>query len=175
MEITINELLRLKNEVDHNIRLYLRGDKIVHGKKVYDDGREEVVEGVKSDDFLTKYNKAYDVSEHLHSVLNYHNHIADVGDIVRKKKNVDSKINFLTTNIIPQTTKRKMRSTVYDAGRNVVADEYTHVPFLSKDDVRASIKELKKQSRELQSKLDKINASLVTVNYTHEEIEELFV
>lgn len=179
MEITVNEALKLKNEISTYVRkmssVMQRGVSFgdVH---VFVDGEDQT-----SDGYELKFTEAYDAfhsllsySENINSVLATFNVENNISDLVRRKQNIVLLINMLE-NAQQHSEPWKKKSTENVAGVGKVTKEESFEPDMSQEQINSKISQLNEELRHIDSTIFDRNVTKVRLNFNYDDLEATLV
>lgn len=172
MKITVSEGLRLKNEVKQliNTLTYEVRQQPIGLNYENDILTSNEEDKNKFSDSFSRLEKLLNISLEINSKLANYNRVTGIDDKVRKMQNIKLLGDVFKT-ILPKTKPSKT-NTFHNVGneRKQVTIEYK--PILTGKEVKEKEGELKKQYRELQNEIEKLNAGEIEVSFTYEDIEQ---
>lgn len=176
MELTVNEALSLKNEVQELVNdLFHRlnmSSSIGYGE-TYEIN--QLVEGYSSEErFSSVYSMlstALEFSLELNNVISTFNIDAGISGKVRQINNNEKRIGVLRKALSYSNPKETSRWQMVENKNTLVKVEYR--PYEDVDDLKAKIKVLLEENRELQSEIYTLNGETVEVSFDYSDIEEL--
>jgi hypothetical protein len=172
MKITVSEGLRLKNEIKQLITSLTYEVRQQPVGLNYENGvltsNEE--DKNKFSDSFSRLEKLLNISLEINSKLSNYNRETGIDDKVRKMHNIKLLSDVFKT-LLPKTKPSKT-NTFHNVGneRKQVTVEYQ--PLLTGKEVKEKESQLKKQYRELQNEIEKLNAGEIEVSFTYEDIEQ---
>ena len=177
MEITLTELMRIKKELNNTIAQFKNQISFKRrlGVTTEDGVCVDTSPEVNTIEQLSKLKAQMGMLCNISAIIDNINYKNNINDLIRYKSNLEYERNFLNTymELFSHRTTQK-RVTGDTAGTIRIATvEYT--PFITKKEAKERVKNLKTQLREIQSKIDKVNSTVVHVDFTHEGIDELLL
>ncbi len=172
MKLTVTEAMRLKNEISQEIgRLQYTRRGVSYGTSTENDIRVDDESLTTIVEHMERSNKLLVISAEINNVLDKFNKNNDISLMVRRMKNnqfmlsmYDSALN----NAVAKDVKRREKM-----DNNFVTVVTKFEPYLKKSAIRQILKTLKADNRELQSKIDKMNAQSITLNFDYKDFEDL--
>jgi len=167
MKVTITEALRLKNEVSQIV------NKVNAMAVDYGITKENGEESVISDrdsfiDQIDKLEKILKISEAINSILAKFSVDSGVSDLVRKSKNIELQKQLLERSMGYKQTSRLSYQVV---GNERVAVKTEFVPYFSGKQIKEKIAGYKSILREVTSKIDVANSSMVELPFEYSDLE----
>jgi len=174
-EITVAEALRVKNELAGLVSELQQKVAYASCGDTYEDG---VLTSKKNAGSVTEVlpllEKALSLSHAVHSTLaRFNNAQTDLADSVRKLENVKVLQRTLSSILLKSEPTTTTSFSALSNARVKVNVEFK--PFFSKSELKARLKSLKTEQRELQNKVDTLNSHTISLQFELEELEELEV
>lgn len=167
MKITVKQLMQLKNELGNMImenlhmrvagRGYSNHGGIAYGATFRNE--KLVEEQLNSTEFPAYYEETRNLlrlSEKVHDALAQANYALGVPSLVRRRENVKSLLKILETAL--EQSKEYIKVDVVNllgTGAQEVTTRY--IPFMTSQDLKTRIREMKRLARELQTQIDAAN------------------
>jgi len=169
MKITVNEALRLRNELKNNLQNEYNkvrngsycGIKIQDGEDITDYNKDSIVIVMDRINKLTRYLVELETSI---TEFNVSSGITTFVLLVKYLEKVISNYEI----VIQQSTPYKRKETPLMRESKEVTIEYN--PVYTKTSLKETIKELKKSVREAQSKIFKLNNAEIETSFEYEDI-----
>lgn len=175
MKVTVTEALRIKNLVSQKVQvIQTQFRNVQHGITTEENGT--VVgqsDGVKLTNYLDALRAIYRISEQINSLLSRFNVETGIADNVRAKANLLTIQNYLEQSIEVCATKKT--TSYVNLGQQRVAVTQIFSPFTTKAELKSQLKEVKKSIRELQTKIDFQNATLIELPFSYEDLDSISV
>lgn len=171
MEITLTEALRIKNELANTVKkLNYSINQASFGVLTEDD---EVVSEDKENfkDVEESLIKALNYSEELNNKISDYNKTSTVDSIVRKMQNAKLLLEIYTRNL--EKTKPKKNKRFENLGTVRKSVEIVYTPSISSKDMKQKMSEQKTIVRELQTKVEQLNQSKISLNFEYIDLENL--
>lgn len=189
MKITINDALRLKNEISRIVDTFNstrsgRGyglsnsstsTNIKFGVEKIDGVPTKEENKVHVDEYLYAFTALLDFAQEINDSIANANVQNKVSSFVRRMSNIDTLLrayeNALSLSSPWKETRKEIRKEV--GGDKIVDVEYSFEPFMPKSDIKIQMKELKKEKRELQQAVEKADIQEIELSFEYNDIEEL--
>jgi hypothetical protein len=165
MKVTVNEAMRIKNEMDvaFNSTACFR-DTVAYGtiseNGVQISGNDTTI---NFDDFLKKFKKILEMKQGINSALATFNVKSGISDLVRKKNDLVS-LKEILDRALKQIGPEKVNNYV-NVGNERKLVERTLVPFVSKGQIKNELKEIKREMMEIQSTIDELNCKKIELSF----------
>ena len=174
MEITIIEAMRLKKEISEEIGklTYTRrgvsyGTNTEDGVRVDDQSQPTILE------HMERSNKLLAMSFEINNVLDTFNKENGISHMVREMKNNELLLNMYDIALNNSVSREVSRREKFDNNHVTVITKFE--PYLKKTEIRKIQKNMRKNNRSLQGKIDKMNALTISLEFSHDEFEALTV
>ncbi len=171
MEITLTEALRIKNEISNTIKTLSYNINQSSFGTTTEDGEVISASNDKFQDVEASLIRGLSYSEELNNAISTFNRETGVDAIVRKMQNAKLLLDTYSRNL--QKTKPTNQKRFENLGTVRKSIEIVYTPSVSSTDMKAKISTQKALSRELQSKVELLNQSKITVSFEFSDIESL--
>lgn len=166
MKLTVNEALKLKNEIASKVNKLSDTYDICYGVR-YKDGEAEQTDNVKFLDRFETLSKVLDYSNEINTRLAEFN-AKGISELVRARQNNNLLISTLeialgNSSATASTTKNPDGSTTV----------HQFIPDNTKADLKEQIKKLKRVNRDIDSEIFKLNANEIELSFDYEELDLL--
>jgi hypothetical protein len=178
MELTVAEALRLKNEIasfisQYNARTSFTSSDVVSYGRVLEDGA--VVENEKDskpfNEYYETYKHALAVSLILNDSISKFNEANRVSSLVRKRENAKVLVKTLKQALSRSKPWSKTKFEVVGDDRQAISVEFC--PFMEEEEIRKELMEQKETVRTAQIEIDKLNAQIISVEVSEQDLDLL--
>jgi len=185
MKVTVSEALRIRKSIASVISSSI--DSLVPKRRLYGTTDTESVsygtvkhngelmlsEGVMTiEEKMSSLEKILGFSWDLNKLISDFNHENGIGNMVRKKENLNQLFKIYDTTISKQSKQKKItKKESTDSGSVLVTVEFD--PYISHTKVKEQLKTLRRETMEIQSKIDKLNAKSIELPFELDEYEEI--
>ena len=174
MNITITEAMRLKNEIAKTVNTlnYEVRQAPLGITKEDDVVLTNETDGNKFNDAMTRLIKALSISEEINNSLSAFNRDNKIDMKVRAMQN-QKMLYDIYEKSLPKTKamKTSRMENLGNGVRKAVKVEYT--PIMTSSVIKSKINEYKTSYRTLQSDVEKLNASIIELSFSYEDVENL--
>lgn len=171
MEITLTEALRIKNELSTTIKTLNYGINQSSFGVLTEDGEIVSEDKEKFVDVETSLIKGLGFSEELNQAIASFNRTSSVDSIVRKMQNSKLLLDIYTRNL--EKTKPKKNKKFENLGTVRKSIEVIYTPSVSSKDMKDRMAKQKSLYRELQSQVEKLNQSKISISFEYADLESL--
>ena len=126
---------------------------------------------LRIDDKSSAIEKLLDLSYELNKSISSFNEKNDIGNLVRKKENVKFLLEYYEK-LFPHS-KKTIKSRKEKVGDDFVTVTEEYLPFLCQKDLRVKMKTLKSEKRDIQGKIDKLNAENIELPFDMNEYDDI--
>ena len=190
LKVTVQEALRMKKELAQAVMFCMR-TPVTHGKQIEqgqpsEDPMLDAVHKVCDDDdmgvfdtgpqvpfpeFMKKFSHVLDMSENLNRVLAAYSVTSGISDAVRRKANIDLKINHYTSALSQAVQTKHSRHEIVGNVRVPIVTVFT--PFMTKMQIKDQIKSLKAEKNAILAKIDQANNQQIELPFSKEEFDDV--
>ncbi len=171
MEITITEALRIKNELSQAVKTLNYKVNYASFGVITEDNEVVSQDTDKFEEVESSLIKALNFSEELNGVISSFNKNSRVDDTVRKMQNAKLLLEVYTRNLDKTKPKQNKKFENLGTVRQIIDVVYT--PSISAKEMKDKISVQKTIIRELQSSVEKVNQSVISVNFEYSDLESL--
>jgi hypothetical protein len=171
MEITITEALRIKNELSNTIKTLNYNIHQSSFGTLTEDGEVVSEDKEKFQDVEASLVKGLGFSEELSAKISEFNKTSSVDSTVRTMQNAKLLLDIYTRNL--EKTKPKTNKRFENLGTVRKSIEMVYTPSISAKDMKAKIASQKSIVRGLQSNIENINQSKISVSFEYADLESL--
>lgn len=172
-KMTVSELLRIRNELHRtssSLQMKLRNAE--WGVFETEEGQKlNSTDGQKADVVLEKFFTCLELTGIVEGILVVYNGEHEIPQIVAEIKRIQQLINVLATAVENSRVKSKVERV--PLSDEVITYNYVFKPHLQVENLKSALKDCRVKVRQLQAKLDTLNAQTVEVPFTYEDVEKL--
>ncbi len=164
MKVTVNEAMRIKNEIDaaFNSTNYFQ-EKIAYGIVSENGVVISETNATNFNDFLDKLKRIITIKQEINSILAKYNVRSGISDLVRRKQSLVH-LKEVLDNAIKNIGPEKSNAYV-NVGNERKLVERTFSPFVSKEHIKNELKEINNEMMKIQSKIDDLNCKKVDLSF----------
>lgn len=172
MKMTLRELLQYKNEIERAVKAilagprhsYLFGDKSVAYGVTHINGVRQDASGEPFPEHLSRLTRLMELNDKVQTRLAEANMGLGVPSLVRQRENAKAQL-VLVDGAIQKSKPRNEIKTVTIAGGGVQTVSERFEPWISAAALKKQSRDLRRTIRELQSKIDALNARPIDVDF----------
>lgn len=174
MEITVNEALKLKNQIAAGVNKLQRqvnygvsyGVSILDGEEVVTTGKEPFPE------VFEKLQTLFDYSNQINTVLAGFNVSQNIPWRVRERQNAMVLVEVLEHAVL-HGEPSESKTVEYPSGTGKVIRERSYKPYMTREEAQQQVKELKQKIRDLDAAIFAENQKTVSLTFTYEDVDRL--
>lgn len=175
MKIHVTEALRLKNELSALVRTleYEAKSNMLMGKTFEDNILVSEGEGLDFESTIGKLETALAYSEEINNKLADFNRINGIDAQIRKMNNYKMLKSVYESSLSKSKATKSTTWVIVGDARKQVVREYR--PLHNATQIKDKINTYKKQIREIQSSVEKLNLESIELSFEHADIDALSI
>ena len=182
MTITVNEALRLKNEmaglvngvqaIARHTALLGRSARLVYGKLVEDGLAVENQNGVAFEEYKDRYFALLNYNNEIHTELSRFNAANDIGFLVRQRSNLLAVEELLNQAATESKGYERTRSS-YVEGVGRVEIETSFEPFVPDSQYVAEARAVRDGIREIDNEIARLNSGTISLTFSFGDVDDV--
>lgn len=182
MAITVNEALRLKNEISGLLRsvqeiasrsgFLVANSRLVFGELLEDGLKVEKQNGIAFEDYKDRYYALLNFSNKIHTEIARFNAEKNIGFLVRQRSNllnVEALLNQAATESKPYDRTRSN----YVEGVGRVEIQSTFVPYVSDETYVAEAREVRDAIRTIDNEISALNSGTIQLSFGFRDVDDI--
>lgn len=182
MTITVNEALRLKNEIASLVNGVQaiarhagslgRSARLVYGKLVEDGLAVENQNGIAFEEYKDHYFALLNYSNEIHTEISKFNAANDIGFLVRQRSNLIAVEELLNQAATESKAYERTRSS-YVEGVGRVEIETSFEPFVPDSQYVAEARAVRDGIREIDNEIARLNSGTLTLTFSFSDVDDI--
>ena len=182
MAITVNEALRLKNEISSLLRSVQEiasrsgflgaNSRLIFGELLEDGLKVEKPNGITFEDYKDRYYALLNYSNEIHTEIARFNADKNIGFLVRQRSNllnVETLLNQAATESKPYDRTRSN----YVEGVGRVEIRSTFVPYVSDATYVAEAREVRDAIRSIDNEISALNSGTIQLSFGFRDVDDI--
>ena len=182
MTITVNEALRLKNEISGLLggvqaigrhgALLGRSSRLVYGDLVEDGLKVENQNGIRFEEYKDRYFALLNYSNEIHTAIAKFNAEHDIGFLVRQRSNLLD-VEALLNQAATESTAYERRRSNYVEGVGRVEIQTSFAPYVSDAQYVTEARVVRDGVRDIDNEIARLNSGTLSLSFSFSDVDDI--
>lgn len=175
MSITVNEALRLKNEISGTLNAVqglTRYGRLIYGQLIEDGLKVEAQNSIRFEEYKDRYYALLNYSNEINTEIARFNAQNDIGFLVRQRSNLQDVEALLNQAATESKAYERSRSN-YVEGVGRVEIETSFEPFVPDSQYVAEARSVRDAIREIDNEIARLNSGTISLSFSFSDVDDI--
>jgi hypothetical protein len=175
MSITVNEALRLKNEISgtlNSVQGLTRYGRLIYGELIEDGLRVEAQNSIRFEEYKDRYYALLNYSNEINTQIARFNAQNNIGFLVRQRSNLQDVEALLNQAATESKAYERSRSN-YVEGVGRVEIETSFEPFVPDSQYVAEARSVRDAIRDIDNEIARLNSGTISLSFSFSDVDDI--